>query len=79
MPILLVNGMGSTGELDNKNIPLDFRAHHKNNLTTKFYPGYDHNFFKPAFDEKGNQKEPEFHWDDVFADVKTWITTIADR
>ncbi len=76
MPILLINGLGSPGELDNKNIPLDFARNHKTNLTARFYAGYDHNFFKQVYDEKGNQQEPEFHWDDVFRDVKNWIKGI---
>ena len=73
-PVLLVNGMGSIGEYDNKNIPLDFIQHHKTNLTVFFYPGYDHNFFKSVFDASGKPQEPEFHWGDVFNDVKKWIT-----
>ncbi len=73
IPILLINGMASYGEMDNKNIPLDFIRHHKHNLTTKFYPGYDHNFFKQVTDEKGNPSQPEFHWDDIFNEVKKWI------
>ncbi len=72
-PVLLVQGLNSPADMDNKNIPLDFARHHKKNLTTLFYPGYDHNFFKCATDEHGNPKAPEFHWDDVFSDVKAWI------
>jgi dienelactone hydrolase len=72
-PVLLVQGLNSPSDLDNKNIPLDFARHHKHNLTTLFYPGYDHNFFKQITDEKGNPKEPEFHWDDVFGDVRKWL------
>lgn len=73
MPILLLNGLGSPGEVDNKNVPLDFMRNNKHNLTARFYPGYDHNFFKKKFDEKGNPLEPEFHWNDVWADVRNWI------
>ncbi len=72
-PILLVQGLNSPSDIDNKNIPLDFARHRKHNLTTLFYPGYDHNFFKAVTDEKGNQMAPEFHWDDVFGDVKRWL------
>ena len=72
-PVLLVQGLGSPSDMDNKNIPLDFARHHKRNLTTLFYPGYDHNFFKAVTDEKGNQMAPEFHWDDVFGDVRKWL------
>lgn len=72
-PVLLVQGLHSPGDMDNKNIPLDFIRHHKHNLTTRFYPGYDHNFFEQATDAGGNSKEPEFHWTDVFNDVKNWI------
>ena len=71
--VLLVQGLNSPGDMDNKNIPLDFVRHHKRNLTTLFYPGYDHNYFKQATDEKGNRKEPEQHWNDIFNDVKKWI------
>ncbi len=73
-PVLLVNGMASTGEYDNKNVPIDFIQHHKHNLSVLFYPGYDHNFFKSVFDANGKPQEPEFHWGDVFNDVKKWIT-----
>ena len=72
-PVLLVQGLNSPSDMDNKNVPLDFARHHKHNLSTLFYPGYDHNFFKQVADEKGNPKEPEFHWDDVFNDVKKWV------
>jgi len=72
-PILLVQGLNSPGDMDNKNIPLDFARHHKHNLSMLFYPGYDHNFFRQITDDKGNAKPPEFHWDDVFNDVKMWI------
>ena len=73
MPILLITGLADHGSLDNKNIPLDFMSHNKHNLTARFYPGYDHNFFKKAVDEHGNPKEPEFHWNDIFDDVRKWI------
>lgn len=76
-PILVVLGLNSPGDLDNKNIPLDFARHHKHNLSTLFYSGYDHNFFKQVTDDKGNQKEPGFHWDDVFNDVKKWIREVS--
>jgi hypothetical protein len=72
-PILLLNGLASPGETDNKNIPIDFGKQGKTNLTAQFYPGYDHNFFKTVYDQNGNRKESEFHWDDVFMDVKKWI------
>ncbi len=77
MPVLVVLGLNSPGDLDNKNIPIDFARHHKHNLSTLFYPGYDHNFFKQVTDDKGNQKEPEFHWNDVFNDVKKWINGVS--
>ena len=72
-PVLFVNGMASVGEYDNKNVPLDFIQHHKRNLTVFFYPAYDHNFFKLVKDAQGNPAEPEFHWGDVFNDVKGWM------
>ena len=72
-PILFVNGMASITEYDNKNVPLDFINHHKRNMTVFFYPKYDHNFFKLVYDAKGNLQEPEFHWGDVFNDVRGWI------
>lgn len=75
--ILLLTGLASTGELDNKNVPLDFRRQNKHNLIARFYPGYDHNFFKQVSDEKGNRKEPEFHWDEIWNDVRKWIKTTA--
>ena len=74
-PVLLVLGLNSPADLDNKNVPLEFARHHKHNLSTLFYQGYDHNFFKSITDDQGNQKQPEFHWDDVFNDVKKWIAS----
>ena len=71
--VLLIQGLNSPGDMDNKNIPLDFARYHKRNLTAKFYPGYDHNYFRQVTDEKGIKKAPEQHWNDIFNDVKKWI------
>ena len=48
-------------------IPIEFIRNKKNNLTFKVYPEYDHSFMIWNKD-----KEPEFHWMEVFEEFMAW-------
>ena len=63
-PLLIVYGMNDADALDNRVLPILFINKRKTNLSIFAYPDYDHNF---------NTINNEFHWHDVFRDVKNWI------
>lgn len=71
-PTLVVYGTNDNVSLDNDLLPLFFLRAGKKNITTRVYPGYDHNFFASS-NSHAEYNPDDYHWREVSNEFFEWL------
>jgi hypothetical protein len=66
-------GTADIGSALNDMLPFEFARRGRPNLTLRAYAGLDHHFALARPDKDGKKQDPEWHDEDVFKDVMTWV------
>jgi len=72
-PVLVIYGTNSNQDLDCDYLNLVLMERDKKNVTVKPYVGYDHNFFKDVYNDKGEVINRTFNWDSVMTETFNWL------